>query len=67
MAGEAEKTGPAAVPCGLLNLNKPAGLTSRRAVDLVQRLGRRLKADTPARSTPWRPACWSSVSAPPPG
>jgi tRNA pseudouridine55 synthase len=31
-------------PCGLLNLNKPAGMTSRRVVDRVQKLGRRLKA-----------------------
>ena len=31
-------------PCGLLNLNKPAGRTSRRVVDLIERLGRRLKA-----------------------
>jgi len=31
-------------PCGLLNLNKPAGMTSRRVVDRVQTLGRRLKA-----------------------
>ena len=26
---------------GLLNLNKPTGVTSRRVVDLVQRMGRR--------------------------
>jgi tRNA pseudouridine55 synthase len=31
-------------PCGLLNLNKPVGMTSRRVVDRVMRLGRRLKA-----------------------
>lgn len=31
-------------PCGLLNLNKPAGMTSRRLVDGVQKLGPRLKA-----------------------
>jgi tRNA pseudouridine55 synthase len=31
-------------PCGVLNLIKPAGMTSRRVVDRVQRLGRRLKA-----------------------
>lgn len=30
--------------CGLLNLNKPPGMTSRQVVDVVQRLGRRLKA-----------------------
>ena len=30
-------------PTGLLNLNKPSGITSRRAVDRVGRLGRRLK------------------------
>jgi tRNA pseudouridine55 synthase len=29
---------------GILNLNKPAGMTSRRAVDLVQRLARPAKA-----------------------
>jgi tRNA pseudouridine55 synthase len=29
--------------CGLLNLNKPAGMTSRRAVDHVQRLARPAK------------------------
>jgi tRNA pseudouridine55 synthase len=32
------------VPCGLLNLNKPAGMTSRQAVDVVQRLARPAKA-----------------------
>ena len=31
-------------PSGLLNLNKPAGMTSRRVVDLVQRLARPAKA-----------------------
>ena len=31
-------------PLGLLNLNKPAGMTSRRLVDGVQKLGPRLKA-----------------------
>jgi len=31
-------------PCGLLNLNKPAGMTSRQAVDNVQRLARPAKA-----------------------
>ncbi|NUQ62475.1 MAG: tRNA pseudouridine(55) synthase TruB [Pirellulales bacterium] len=30
-------------PSGLLNLNKPVGITSRRAVDYVQRLDRRTK------------------------
>lgn len=30
--------------CGLLNLNKPAGITSRHAVDIVQRLTRPAKA-----------------------
>ena len=30
--------------CGLLNLNKPTGLTSRRVVDLVDRLVRPAKA-----------------------
>lgn len=30
--------------CGLLNLNKPSGLTSRRVVDIVQRLARPAKA-----------------------
>ncbi|MFH1920245.1 MAG: tRNA pseudouridine(55) synthase TruB [Planctomycetota bacterium] len=30
-------------PCGLLNLNKPAGTTSRRVVDHVERLARRVK------------------------
>lgn len=30
--------------CGLLNLNKPAGITSRHAVDIVQRLTRPTKA-----------------------
>ncbi|HID76292.1 MAG TPA: tRNA pseudouridine(55) synthase TruB [Planctomycetaceae bacterium] len=29
--------------CGLLNVNKPKGITSREAVDRVRRLGRRLK------------------------
>ncbi len=29
---------------GILNLNKPVGMTSRRAVDCVQKLARRLKA-----------------------
>jgi tRNA pseudouridine55 synthase len=29
--------------CGLLNLNKPTGMTSRRAVDIVQRLARPAK------------------------
>ncbi len=31
-------------PCGLLNVNKPTGMTSRAVVDRVQRLARRLKA-----------------------
>jgi tRNA pseudouridine55 synthase len=31
-------------PCGLLNIDKPAGWTSRDVVNRVQRLGRRLKA-----------------------
>jgi tRNA pseudouridine55 synthase len=31
-------------PCGLLNINKPAGWTSRDVVNRVQRLGARLKA-----------------------
>ncbi len=31
-------------PSGLLNLNKPAGMTSRRVVDMVQRLARPAKA-----------------------
>jgi tRNA pseudouridine55 synthase len=31
-------------PCGLLNLDKPAGMTSRQAVDRVQRLSRPAKA-----------------------
>ncbi len=31
-------------PCGLLNLNKPAGVGSRRLVDLVQHLARPAKA-----------------------
>ena len=30
--------------CGLLNLNKPAGMTSRQAVNVVQRLARPAKA-----------------------
>ena len=30
--------------CGLLNLNKPAGVTSRQAVDIVERLSRPAKA-----------------------
>src|SRR5690349_17866968 len=30
--------------CGLLNINKPSGMTSRRAVDVVQRLVRPAKA-----------------------
>lgn len=30
-------------PTGLLNVNKPSGITSRRVVDRVERLGRRLK------------------------
>ncbi len=30
-------------PCGLLNLNKPAGMTSRQAVDAIQRLVRPAK------------------------
>ena len=30
-------------PCGLLNLNKPAGISSRRAVDLIQKLARPAK------------------------
>ena len=30
--------------CGLLNVNKPAGMTSRQVVDLVQRLSRPAKA-----------------------
>ena len=30
-------------PCGLLNLNKPSGITSRRVVDCVQRLARPAK------------------------
>ena len=25
-------------PCGILNLNKPTGMTSRQAVDVVKRL-----------------------------
>jgi tRNA pseudouridine55 synthase len=32
------------IPCGLLNVNKPAGMSSRQAVDLVQRLSRPAKA-----------------------
>ena len=32
-----------ATPCGLLNLNKPAGMTSRRVVDMVKRLVRPAK------------------------
>ncbi|MEN6458170.1 MAG: tRNA pseudouridine(55) synthase TruB [Thermoguttaceae bacterium] len=32
------------LPIGLLNLNKPSGMTSRRAVDVVQRLARPAKA-----------------------
>src|SRR6476660_8871199 len=33
-----------AAPCGLLNLNKPSGITSRAVVDLVVRpLGRKVK------------------------
>ena len=32
-----------ATPCGLLNLNKPAGITSRRVVDMVKRLVRPAK------------------------
>ena len=31
-------------PCGLLSLNKPSGMTSRQAVDVVQRLARPAKA-----------------------
>ena len=31
-------------PCGLLNLNKPAGMTSRDVVNIVQRLSRPAKA-----------------------
>jgi tRNA pseudouridine55 synthase len=31
------------VHCGLLNLNKPSGMTSRRVVDIVQRLARPAK------------------------
>ena len=31
-------------PCGLLNLNKPVGMTSRQAVDIVHRLSRPAKA-----------------------
>jgi tRNA pseudouridine55 synthase len=31
-------------PCGVINLNKPAGMTSRRAVDIVERLSRPAKA-----------------------
>jgi len=38
------KKGILVAPCGLLNLNKPPGMTSRRAVDIVQRLGPRIKA-----------------------
>ena len=32
------------LPCGLLNINKPVEMTSRHAVDLVQRLTRPAKA-----------------------
>ena len=32
------------LPCGLLNVNKPAGMTSRQAVNIVQRLSRPAKA-----------------------
>ena len=32
------------LPCGLLTLNKPAGMTSRQAVDVVQRLARPARA-----------------------
>lgn len=35
---------PTPTHCGLLNLNKPAGITSRHAVDIVQRLTRPTKA-----------------------
>lgn len=35
---------PSTLHCGLLNLNKPAGMTSRHAVDMVQRLTRPAKA-----------------------
>jgi tRNA pseudouridine55 synthase len=31
-------------PCGLLNVNKPVGMTSRQAVDIVHRLSRPAKA-----------------------
>ena len=31
-------------PCGLLSLSKPSGMTSRQAVDVVQRLARPVKA-----------------------
>ncbi len=31
-------------PCGILNLNKPAGISSRRAVDVIQKLARPAKA-----------------------
>ncbi len=32
------------LPCGLLNVNKPSGLTSRQVVNVVQRLARPAKA-----------------------
>ncbi len=35
---------PSPLPCGLLNLNKPAGMTSRQAVNVVQRLAQPAKA-----------------------
>lgn len=34
----------ATLPCGLLNVNKPSGMTSRQVVDVVQRFARPVKA-----------------------
>lgn len=35
---------PFMLPCGLLNVNKPAGMASRQVVDIVERLSRPAKA-----------------------
>jgi hypothetical protein len=48
------------VRCGILNINKPAGISSRKVVDRVAKLVK--PRGTPARSIRSRPAFSSSAS-----
>ena len=50
---------------GILNLNKPTGMTSRRVVDLVQRLSGRIRSAMRAHSIRWPAAClWFASGLP---